>query len=78
MANQGYQQDRRRYEYISSFLKKTVKNILEQRSSFTSWEIWDIMKKLDIGKELNKNVIMQINSFHFLGNLRSYEKIIYW
>jgi len=36
------------------------------------------MKKLDIGKELNKNVIMQINSFHFLGNLRSYEKIIYW
>ena len=35
------------------------------------------MKKLDIGKELDKNVKMQINSFHFLGNLRYYEKIRY-
>jgi len=36
------------------------------------------MKKLDIGKELDKNVKMQINSFHFLWNLKYYEKIMYW
>jgi hypothetical protein len=27
---------------------------------------------------LDKNVIMQINYFHFLGNLRYYEKIRHW
>ena len=36
------------------------------------------MKKLYVGEELDKNVKMQLNSFHFLGNLRSYEKIRYW
>jgi len=36
------------------------------------------MKKLYIGKELDKNVKIKINSFHILGNLRYYEKIRYW
>jgi len=36
MANQGYQQDRRRY--ISTFVNNTVQKILEQKNSFHSLE----------------------------------------
>jgi hypothetical protein len=33
------------------------------------------MKKLDIDKELDYNLKIQINSFHFLKNLRYFEKM---
>jgi hypothetical protein len=36
---------------------------------FISWEIWDIMKQLNIDNELDENVKIQINYFHFLGKL---------